>query len=176
MIFLYSDPHIGHKNMAEVFTLPNGEKARPFTSVEEMDQTLLQNYRETVMPADVVWWLGDVSFKPNQGMIDLIASLPGRRHLIMGNHDRESVGRYVRMGFEKIRSSWQTDHLLITHIPVHPNSLSRRGTPVINIHGHTHSVCYDGPYVNVCVEQTQYKPIAWAGVLHLAQRKREGLR
>lgn len=175
MIYLYADPHFNHRNMAEVFTLSDGSKARPFTSVEEMDQTLLSNYREAVGEEDVVWWLGDVCFKPHQQMIDLIASLPGRRHLILGNHDRENVGRYVRMGFEKIRSSWQTDHLLITHIPVHPNSLSRRGTPMVNVHGHTHTACYDGPYVNVCVEQTQYRPIAWEEVLRLAQRKREGL-
>lgn len=178
MIYLYSDPHLGHRNLAETFTVTGADgvvrPARPFATVEQMNQTLLQRYREVVQPADVVWWLGDVCFKPTASLIDAIAALPGTRHLIFGNHDRENVGRYQRMGFQKMRSSWQTEDMLITHIPVHPRSLARRGTPWVNVHGHTHSVCYDGPYVNVCVEQTDFRPIAWERVKALADVRRMG--
>lgn len=178
MIYIYSDPHFGHRRMAEEFTIktPEGEevKARPFATVQEMDQTLLQRYREVVSPDDVVWWLGDVCFKPTEALMDSIAALPGTRHLILGNHDRENMGRYVRMGFNKIRSSWQTEGMLFTHIPVHPQGLgTRRGQQMINVHGHSHSNHYPGPYVNVCVEQTDYRPLPWEKVLHLVERKRK---
>lgn len=172
MIYCYSDPHFNHANIATVFTLPDGSKARPFESVHHMNQTLLDAYRATVRPEDTVWWLGDVCFKPTVALIDAIAALPGTRYLILGNHDRESVGRYQRMGFTKMRSSWQTEDMLFTHIPVHPASLSRRGRPWVNVHGHTHTVCYDGPYVNVCVEQTDYRPLAWPELVKRVETKR----
>lgn len=167
MIYLYSDPHFGHRNLAEVFTLRDGTPARPFDTVEQMNEVLFSRYCETVRPSDVVWWLGDVCFKPTQVLIERIAALPGTKHLIFGNHDRESVGRYQRMGFQKLRSSWRTERkLLLTHIPVHPSAVPYEG---LNIHGHTHSTCHGLPYVNVSVEQTDYRPITLRAAAELVQ-------
>lgn len=161
-LYFYSDPHLGHRNLVEKFTVrgPDGaeRKARPFATVEEHDAFLLDAYRATITDSDVVWWLGDICFKPTNSLIERIAALPGQRHLILGNHDRETTTLYHRMGFIKIRSAWRPwKGVLATHIPVHERSLPHEG---VNVHGHTHSVCYEGRYVNVSVEQTDYGPIS----------------
>ncbi|MCR4374221.1 MAG: hypothetical protein NUW22_05175 [Acidobacteria bacterium] len=161
-LYFLSDTHLGHRNLVEVFTVtrPDGvvHPARPFATVDEHDQAILQRYRDVVTEADTVWWLGDVCFKPTNAMVQAIAALPGTKHLILGNHDRETTTLYHQMGFVKLRSSWRPwKGVLITHIPAHPNSVPKGG---VNVHGHTHSTCYDGPYVNVCVEQTDYRPLS----------------
>jgi calcineurin-like phosphoesterase family protein len=58
--------------------------------------------------------------------------------------------------------------MILSHIPLHPESLGRFGT---NIHGHTHAnrMMIDGKidprYHCVCVEQTDFRPILFEDVL-----------
>jgi calcineurin-like phosphoesterase family protein len=52
MIWFTADQHFGHENIIK-FT------NRPFSSVEEMDQTLIDRWNEVVAPDDTVWHLGD---------------------------------------------------------------------------------------------------------------------
>jgi calcineurin-like phosphoesterase family protein len=58
--------------------------------------------------------------------------------------------------------------MILTHIPIHPDSLGRFGT---NVHGHLHSnrVMKDGKidvrYHNVCVEMTDFAPILFEDLL-----------
>jgi calcineurin-like phosphoesterase family protein len=65
--------------------------------------------------------------------------------------------------------------MILSHIPIHPESLGRFGT---NIHGHLHSNrvmqtgfngkvtdIIDTRYHCVCVEQTDFKPILFERVL-----------
>jgi calcineurin-like phosphoesterase family protein len=58
--------------------------------------------------------------------------------------------------------------MILTHIPIHPESLGRFG---VNIHGHLHSnrVMVNGEidvrYHSVCVEQTDFAPILFEDVI-----------
>ena len=79
-IFFTSDLHFGHKNIIEFCK-------RPFSSVEEMDETLIANWNSKVGVNDVVFDLGDFAFAPNWRWIELIGRLNGKHHLILGNHD-----------------------------------------------------------------------------------------
>ena len=87
----------------------------------------------------------------------LLEQCNGKKILIRGNHDRESLSFYSKL-FEDIRGAYNYKNLLLTHVPVHPGSKSRF---LKNIHGHLHSNKIDDPwYVNVCVEQINYTPIS----------------
>jgi Predicted phosphoesterase or phosphohydrolase len=62
---------------------------RPFTSVEEMDETLIQRWNAKVGKGDLVYVLGDLIWKSRNGDAhNLIKSLNGQIILIKGNHDR----------------------------------------------------------------------------------------
>ena len=52
--FFIADPHFGHKAVIEY-------ENRPFASVEEMDEALIDNWNNTVTKHDIVWLLGDVN-------------------------------------------------------------------------------------------------------------------
>ena len=56
MIFFTADLHLGHGNIIKYCN-------RPFNNVDEMDQTLIKNWNETVSDNDVVYILGDFCFK-----------------------------------------------------------------------------------------------------------------
>ena len=56
MKYYISDLHFGHKN---VLKFDN----RPFDSVEEMNQTILDNWNNTIKNNDDVYLLGDIFWK-----------------------------------------------------------------------------------------------------------------
>lgn len=80
-IYFTSDLHFFHELM---------RRERKFSTVEEMNETLLDNWNSVVKPKDDVYFLGDLSFekgKTFEGTIDLVNSLNGTIHFIRGNHE-----------------------------------------------------------------------------------------
>ena len=161
-IFLISDHHLGHENTFKLFKLADGiTPLRPFTSIDEMHKTMVDNHNSVVKPSDKVYFLGDVSF--GSKYIHLLDEMNGEKILIKGNHDTLKLSVYMKY-FKDVRGSHQFDGVLLTHIPVHPESLARWG---VNIHGHLHANRVKGSdglddkrYFNVSVEQLNYTPIS----------------
>ncbi|MDE5853680.1 MAG: hydrolase [Ruminococcus sp.] len=82
MIFYTADLHIGHTN---IMKLSN----RPFKTVEDMNETLVNNWNSVVMEDDDVYILGDVFFKLNSHPEMYLKRMNGKKHLIVGNHDKQ---------------------------------------------------------------------------------------
>ena len=78
-VWLTSDLHLGH-------VLVSG--LRGFPNVAAHDATLATRWCERVAPDDTVWLLGDVVMGDWRAGLTLLSSLPGTKHLILGNHDR----------------------------------------------------------------------------------------
>lgn len=80
--FYTSDLHLGHTKVAEL---------RGFEDFNQHDGALIERWHDTVRPEDTVSVLGDVTGSSSTGKIDyalaILAQLPGRKHLIAGNHD-----------------------------------------------------------------------------------------
>lgn len=165
-IWVTSDTHFNHKNILN-FTDDEGKKVRPFDSVEEMNEVLIERWNEVVKPGDKIYHLGDVFFGPKEWIEDNWHRLNGKKRLVVGNHDDILYIAQQRM-FEKIElwRMFSEFNLLLTHVPVHNSTLYERRfknapmLPMINVHGHIHSNASPaGPYVCACVEQTDYRPI-----------------
>lgn len=165
-IWFSSDHHFGHANIIEY-------AHRPFGSVEEMDRCLIERHNAYVQPSDHWYCLGDVTMaRDGAGRgLEVLGQLNGHKRLIMGNHDHYHVKHYQKY-FEKIMAMNVFDNMLFIHVPVHPRSVGRFKAIV---HGHTHEVCYPPvdrilypedqapvvgvvPYINICVEVTEYRP------------------
>lgn len=158
--FLISDTHFSHSNIL-TFLNPDGSRLRSFDSVAEMDETMVENWNKVVKPNDRVYHLGDVCFK-NAYLQAIMPRLNGTKVLIKGNHDELKPSQYLQY-FKDIRACSILDKFLLTHIPIHPDSLSRWKA---NIHGHLHSNVVKLPdgtpdkrYINVSCEQINYTPI-----------------
>lgn len=81
MILFTSDLHLGHRNIIRLCN-------RPFSSVDEMDAVLIENWNKKVHPNDVIYILGDLMFRNEIPPEEYLRQLNGRKHLITGNHDR----------------------------------------------------------------------------------------
>lgn len=162
--FFIADTHFGHTNILRF------EAAhRPFATVEEMNEALVDNWNATVGHRDTVWHLGDVLFGSGE-KLEIIGRLNGRKNLVMGNHDKHGAAVYLRH-FRKVEALWKFDGCLLSHIPVHPSQFYRYQA---NIHGHLHSRHVrdgqdqpDPRYINVSCEQWALKPVPYSTIQQL---------
>lgn len=129
-IFLCSDLHLGHNNII-TFKRDDGTPLRNFSTIEEHDEYIIEQHNKVVRPQDKVYFLGDVA---NKKSIHKIGRMNGDKVLIKGNHDDLKPNDYLGY-FRDIRGCHQFDGMLLTHIPVHTESLGRWG---VNVHGHLH--------------------------------------
>ena len=163
-VFLVSDTHFGHAGVCR-FLREDGTKLRPWDNPEEMDEYMVEAWNKKVRPNYKVYHLGDVVI--NRRALKILALLNGDKVLIRGNHDifRDTEYRHY---FREIRAYHVMNGMILSHIPIHSDSLGRFGT---NIHGHLHSnrVMKDGVvdtrYHCVCVEQTDFAPILFEDVI-----------
>jgi len=79
-IFFTSDHHFGHKGVIK-------HSNRPFQSVEEMNEIMIQRWNKKVKRNDIVYHLGDIGLTSSNKLIPIIDRLNGLIHLIKGNHD-----------------------------------------------------------------------------------------
>ena len=171
-VFLVSDTHFGHKGVCH-FTRNDGvTKLRPFDTPEEMDEFMVEAWNAKVRPNDKVYHLGDVVI--NRKALGIMRRLNGDKVLIRGNHDIFKDTDY-REHFRELRAYHVMNGMILSHIPIHPESLGRFG---VNIHGHTHANrvmlpgfngkitdIVDVRYHCVCVEQTDFAPILFEDVV-----------
>lgn len=165
-IFLVSDTHFGHAGVCR-FLREDGTKLRPWDNPEEMDEEMVKRWNETVRPNDKVYHLGDVVI--NRKALKTLGRLNGEKVLIKGNHDIFKLSDYLPY-FKDIRGYHVMNGMILSHVPVHPESIARFGT---NIHGHLHAnrvkmkvqfphketEIIDPRYFNVSVEQIDFTPI-----------------
>ena len=153
-VFLVSDTHFGHVGVTRFTHEDTGVKIRPWTDPDEMDEDMVKMWNEVVKPNDKVYHLGDVVI--NRKALVTLSRLNGDKVLIRGNHDIFKLEDYTKY-FSDIRGYHVMDNMILSHIPVHPDS---KGRFKANIHGHLHSRNLPDPfYINVSVEQIGFKPI-----------------
>ena len=181
--FVISDTHFGHTNSWEKFKLADGSPLRPFTSTEEMDETMIARWNAKVKPQDTVYHLGDVVI--NKKSLHLVSRLNGRKILVRGNHDIFGDDDYYNVGFEQIHGVRVfVDKFILSHIPLHPDCVSERFR--VNVHGHLHAnqimgwwkhgwaedvEVPDPRYLCVSVENTNYEPLHFDEVEKLIQQR-----
>ena len=175
--FVISDTHFSHENAWAKFKLADGSPLRPFTSTEEMDETMVENWNNVVGPFDVVYHLGDVAISKRG--LDLVKRLNGKKRLIRGNHDIYKDSDYYNVGFEQIHGVRVfVDKWIFSHIPLHPDSVAERFRANICGHLHANKVklsdgTVDPRYVCVSVEQINYTPVSFDDLEIVLQRQWE---
>lgn len=157
--WITADPHFGHNGVCH-FLNKDGSKLRPWDNPDDMDKALVENWNSVVQDKDRVYLLGDVVI--NRRCLPTLGLLKGRKVLVKGNHDIFKLKDYEPY-FDDIRAyvvgkCKSGQMYVLSHIPIHPESLGQRFA--INIHGHMHSNKLNDPrYICVSVEHTEFKPI-----------------
>ena len=100
MIWFTSDTHFGHQNILKYTD-------RPFSSVEEMDEALIENWNNRVGDDDEIYHLGDVALCSPNKLRKVLARLKGKIYLIRGNHDKSASACSDR--FEWIKDYYELE-------------------------------------------------------------------
>lgn len=157
--FLISDTHFGHGNII-------GYCHRPFKTLKEMDDTMIENWNRVVKDEDTVYFVGDFSYKNNRNYRRL---LNGHIIFIKGNHDSYWISGYRAHDYAYIK--YGDTVFYVVHDPEDVSNFHHGWS----ITGHVHDV---GPFidrkkkiVNVSVEQINYTPIKIEDIVKLVNGK-----
>lgn len=151
MDYITSDTHLNHKAIIDFVD-------RPFNTVEEMNNTIIDNWNLEVSKYDKIYHTGDFSWGNKEVITGFVDRLNGYKILIKGNHDKKSNKWYHDAGFDDVIDGGLIirDFLFLTHKPMFLN----KHMPYVNLHGHLHNNKMEGnQYYNVGVELNDYKPI-----------------
>lgn len=173
-----SDHHFGH---AKIIVYCD----RPFDSVEQMNEELVDNWNELVKSTDTVYYLGDFSLKTS-AMEQYAPRLNGRKILVAGNHDGchpcNHDGKLGQLSlykkhFDEVHEELEWNGLLLHHMPYH-DAVDHRYPeyrPIddgrILLHGHVHQRwTTSGRQINVGVDVWDYLPVHEDQILELVNK------
>lgn len=137
MIWFTSDTHFGHENIIRFCD-------RPWKSADEMNDALIEVINERVAPDDILYHLGDFSFKMSQDAArDVRRRIRCREiHWVPGNHDwdwgkTDLAGTFVVEPAIVALGCEGAPELVLCHYPIMDWPGLGRGA--IHLHGHIHA-------------------------------------
>lgn len=174
--FFTSDLHFGHAKILE-FT------PRPWETVEDMDEGLIEEWNGVVKPADRVFVVGDFSFRNGKDTDTILSRLKGQKFLVQGNHDHsKTIAATQRWGWVRQRDTHRIgeDRIVLDHFPMLSWLNMSRG--YYHLHGHSHGSLrlpeslQSARIMDVGVDATvkltgSYRPMAWEEVKEALSNK-----
>ncbi len=150
MQFFTADTHFFHERLLGISEFA----PRPFLTVEDMNETIIENWNQRVGKTDIVYHLGDIALlhtrpekEANQRILDVLNRLNGRLILIKGNHDTRSLFKFLeknnylidghpKFEFHDVGVLIKMNHrqYYLTHYPMMMGIVKQ----IINLHGHIH--------------------------------------
>ena len=158
-----SDTHFSHANII-------GYTGRPFQSVNEMNERLIENWNAHIEPKDTVFFLGDFGLGTTDFLSDLCSQLQGQKICIRGNHDG-TPAKMHKIGFSLVLESAfikiGRHQVELVHIPSNPM------LPHFQLHGHVHEKRPNkliDRQLNLSVEVWDYKPVSEKAIVAILDR------
>jgi calcineurin-like phosphoesterase family protein len=158
-----SDTHFSHTNIIRY-------TGRPFQSVNEMDQRLIENWNALVESQDTIFFLGDFGLGTTEFLTSVCARLHGIKICIRGNHDA-SPAKMHAIGFALVLESAfikiGRHQVELVHIPSQP------APSHFQLHGHVHEKRPNklvDRQLNLSVEVWDYKPVSEKTIIALLDR------
>ena len=99
-LFVTSDTHVGHRRLLEIY---EPERRKKWSTVEAMNEGIIDNHNKIVGDNDIVWFLGDCAFGKEHDNVALFRRMKGVKHLILGNHDHFKDFGLWRTAFDSIQ-------------------------------------------------------------------------
>lgn len=181
--FFTSDHHFFHANI-----IPYNN--RPFSSMEEMNNKLIQNWNSVISVEDTVYHLGDFSFKGDT-VIPILLRLNGKIHFILGNHDKslhrffgsknyQTIGASNR-GFHRLEAETKItiegQRIILGHYPLVSWYKKAKGSYMLHGHVHSNLACSRkdgtslGKILDVGVDGNNYKPYSFDEIKKIMDKK-----
>lgn len=129
--FFTADTHFGHANIMKHCN-------RPFKSVNEMDETLIDNWNMTVQPGSQIVFIGDLTLDHKYDRVrhNYIRHLTGNIIWVKGNHDywmKKSALEFKHIYHKQFKDG---PFVACCHYPLRSWNKSQHGG--LQLHGHSH--------------------------------------
>ena len=140
MNYYISDLHFFHNNIIKF-------DSRPFSSLEEMHDTIIKNWNNRVTKEDTVYILGDFCWGKEPEWLSIINKLNGHKVLIRGNHDLKKMSAALRNKFLDVKDYKEvTDNgrrVIMSHYPM-PMYRGAYNPQIYMLYGHVHTTREEG--------------------------------
>ena len=146
-VWLITDTHFNHDKIQTYCKRP-----------PDFTERIIRNWQAIVKPDDLVIHLGDVIIGNRRKLTDIMQELPGRKVLVMGNHDRShSATWWMAHGFAFACQQMVFRNVYLTHEP----ATSLVSGTEINIHGHVHTTPFTNArlFNKLFVLEHDYRPV-----------------
>ena len=184
-IYFSSDLHFCHQR-AFLY------EPRGFTSIEEHDATIIENWNKVVKPEDDVYLLGDLMLNDNESGIAKLNQLNGTIYYIRGNHCsdmrcvlyKEKTNMIPLCG--QFETSWAAVQkiygctIYLSHYPTMVGSLEDMSSirrRILGFSGHTHSknkFYQDIPFMyNVALDAHNNAPVSFDEIITDIEAKKK---
>lgn len=160
MDYLISDLHLDYTNIIDYCD-------RPFDSVEEMNESLVEYWNDTVDSSDEVLYGGDLTIRSSAAaLLDWVDELNGEIVFLLGNHDGTVLEGLDRVHFvEELRFK----HRGVPFHAVHDPADGPTNPTGWLLHGHHHNnwpdrfpfIDHDTRRVNFSAELLEYRPLSF---------------
>lgn len=147
-VFFTSDPHFGHINIIKYCN-------RPFSSVEEMDRTIIDRWNEVIKPDDLLYCLGDWCLcrgsKPYAEHAAYYRKQINCKNIVLlwGNHDTSGRGNkeFMSLFMGPIHDLYETkvgnQRVVLCHYALRVWNKAHHGA--YHLYGHSHGTLADDP-------------------------------
>ena len=177
MIYFTADTHFCHLNVIKLCE-------RPFSTIEEMHDTLIKNWNSVVKKKDEIYILGDFLYKGNGiEANEILKQLNGQKYLIKGNHDQF----ITEQTFDESHFKWVEDYFVLNYqkkkiVLFHYPIFEWDGyfKDAIHLYGHVHNSANDLEQqnkfkvlgrmaINVGVDVNNFTPISIETILRMTE-------
>lgn len=173
--FFTADLHLFHKNIIKYCK-------RPFENLDEMHETIKQNWNMVVSPIDHVYIVGDVAFSNGveDKVVTYLKNLNGKKFLIRGNHDKKLDSRilaefqWVKDYYKlKVSTPYEDQEIVLLHYAMKVWDKSHHGS--WHLYGHSHGSLKDDPNalsMDIGVDANNFIPLSFEQVSEILKRKK----
>ena len=178
-VWFTADLHLFHKNVIRYSN-------RPFTDVDGMNATLLENINKSVLPNDDLYILGDLIFGTSAQAQEFLRQVRCKNlFFVFGNHDKEMRKDAIKPFFKSmdeykeisIHNKEDNSHqkICLFHYPVLEWNGAFRSSWML--HGHTHGnlqypeVLADKKIADVGVDCWNYSPVSFTQLKELFKNR-----
>lgn len=173
--YFSSDLHLDH---AKIIQYCN----RPFSSIDEMNETFIANFNSKVKPNDNLYLVGDVIFAKPERSVSLIRRLNGNKFLVRGNHDKK-IDKSVMDEFVWVKDLAEIyiqdkdapknrQMIVLCHYSMRVWNKSHHGA--WHLYGHSHGSMPDDPFsmsFDIGVDCHKFMPLSYPEVKGVMKKK-----
>lgn len=169
-IWFAFDTHFGHSNPRTgigIIQFCN----RPFSSIEEMDAKMIENWNSVVSSKDTVY-VSDFAWRNHN---HYIMAIKGKKILIRGNHDK--ISQDILKNFTEIHDikgiTIDGKYIVLCHYPM--RSWNGKVYKSWHLHGHCHGRLDDEQFlaIDVGVDDWKYAPVNYDTIREILQKRQD---